>query len=118
MSHPILDALPGFPMKISAALPALDKAWAEEGEDATRASQMNVILMFGANVTPEDASTRFDEAIRFAQRYPCRLVVLAARPTAEAMAASGSAAWSAAVSGVWISCTIGAARRLESGIAP
>ena len=47
MSHPILDALPGFPMKISAALPALDKAWAEEGEDATRASQMNVILMFG-----------------------------------------------------------------------
>ena len=87
MSHPILDALPGFPMKISAALPALDKAWAEEGEDATRASQMNVILMFGANVTPEDASARFDEAIRFAQRYPCRLVVLATRPTAEAMAA-------------------------------
>jgi hypothetical protein len=74
-------------MKISAALPALDKAWAEEGEDATRASQMNVILMFGANVTPDDASARFDEAIRFAQRYPCRLVVLAARPAAEAMAA-------------------------------
>jgi len=87
MAHPILDALPGFPMKISAALPALDKAWAEEGEDATRASQMNVILMFGANVTPEDASARFDEAIRFAQRYPCRLVVLAARPVAEAAAA-------------------------------
>jgi len=86
MAHPILDALPGFPMKISAALSALDKAWAEEGEEAARASQMNVILMFGAGVSPEDASARFDEAIRFAQRYPCRLVVLAARPAAQAAA--------------------------------
>lgn len=84
MAHPILDALPGFPHKVSAALPALDKAWADEGENASRASQMNLVLMFGATVTPADAQARFDEAVLFAQRYPCRVVVLAARPLAEA----------------------------------
>ena len=87
MAHPLIDALPGFPVKISAVLPSLDKAWADEGENAARASQMNLVLMFGAGVTPADAQARFDEAIRFAQRYPCRLVVLAARPAAEAAAA-------------------------------
>ena len=80
MPHPILDALPGFPVKVSGALHALDKAWADEGDEAARASQMNVVLMFGAGVGAADAQARFDEAILFAQRYPCRLVVLAARP--------------------------------------
>ena len=84
MSHPVLDALPGFAVKVSAALHSLDKAWADEGDDAARASQMNLVLMLGAAVTPADAQARFDEAILFAQRYPCRLVVLAARPAAEA----------------------------------
>ena len=78
MAHPLIDALPGFPVKISAALASLDKAWSEEGEEAARASQMNLVLMFGAGVSPADAQARFDEAILFAQRYPCRLVVLAA----------------------------------------
>jgi len=87
MAHPLIDALPGSPVRISAVLPSLDKAWADEGEDAARASQMNLVLMFGAGVTPVDAQARFDEAIRFAQRYPCRLVILAARPAAEAAAA-------------------------------
>lgn len=87
MPHPVIDALPGFSVKVSAALSALDKAWAEEGDDAARASQMNLVLMFGASVAPVDAQARFDEAILFAQRYPCRLVVLAARPPAEADAA-------------------------------
>ena len=87
MAHPLIDALPGFPVKISAALASLDKAWSEEGEEAARASQMNLVLMFGAGVSPADAQARFDEAILFAQRYPCRLVVLAARPAAEAAAA-------------------------------
>ncbi len=84
MSDPILDALPGFPVKVSGALHALDKAWADEGEEAARASQMNVVLMFGAGVCAADAQARFDEAVLFAQRYPCRLVVLAARPAGAA----------------------------------
>lgn len=87
MAHPLIDALPGFPVKISAVLPSLDKAWADEGEEAARASQMNLVLMFGAGVSPDDAQARLDEAIRFAQRYPCRLVILAARPATEAAAA-------------------------------
>ena len=69
MSHPLIDALPGFPVKISAVLPSLDKAWADEGEEAARASQMNLVLMFGAGVSPEDAQARFDEAIRFARQW-------------------------------------------------
>lgn len=84
MAHPILDCLAGFPLKVADALRALDKAWSEEGEDASRASQMNLVLMFGANVQPADAQARFDEAVLFAQRYPCRVIVLAARPVAEA----------------------------------
>ncbi|NBY42040.1 MAG: hypothetical protein EBQ49_01795 [Verrucomicrobia bacterium] len=58
MAHPILDNLSGFPLKVSEALHALDKAWADEGEEASRASQMNLILMFGAKVTPADAQAR------------------------------------------------------------
>ena len=42
MAHPLIDALPGFPVKISAVLPSLDKAWAEEGEDAARASGIDL----------------------------------------------------------------------------
>ena len=41
MTHPLIDALPGFPVKISAVLPSLDKAWAEEGEEAARAAMRN-----------------------------------------------------------------------------
>ena len=62
MAHPLIDALPGFPVKISAVLPSLDKAWADEGENASRASQMNLVLMFGAGVAPADAQARFDDA--------------------------------------------------------
>ena len=46
-----------------------------------RASQMNVVLHFGLDVTPEDAKLRFDALIRFAQRYPSRIIVLC--PTRE-----------------------------------
>jgi len=41
-----------------------------------RASQMNLILHFGLPTTPEDACARFEEAIHFSQRYPCRIIVL------------------------------------------
>ena len=54
MAHPVIDALPGFAVKVSAALHSLDKAWADEGDEAARASQMNLVLMFGASVTPAE----------------------------------------------------------------
>ena len=48
----------------------------EANSTDVRASQMNVILHFGLETTPEEARERFETAIRFAQRYPSRIVVL------------------------------------------
>jgi hypothetical protein len=66
---------------------------------------MNLVLMFGAGVSPEDAQARFDEAIRFAQRYPCRLVILASlaftlsTPVSAATKASNIVAFEEALQG-------------------
>ena len=46
-----------------------------------RASQMNLVLHFGLDVNEADARARFDTVIRFAQRYPSRIIVLC--PTRE-----------------------------------
>lgn len=41
-----------------------------------RASQMNVVLHFGLDVTQKEARDRFGALVRFAQRYPSRIIVL------------------------------------------
>lgn len=41
-----------------------------------RASQMTFVLHFGFDHTPETARETFDSVLRFAQRYPCRIVAL------------------------------------------
>jgi hypothetical protein len=43
---------------------------------AFRASQMNVVLHFGMEVTAAEAHERFEAALTFAQRYPSRIIVL------------------------------------------
>jgi hypothetical protein len=50
-----------------------------------RASQMNLILHFGLETSEEEAHAEFNTAIRFAQKYPCRIVVLCpgGQPTGE-----------------------------------
>lgn len=83
MASDVLAALPGSPVRVSQALGALSHAWSAEGEQAVRASQMNVILMLGARVGPDEAAAVFEQAQAFARRYPCRLVVLARRGSAE-----------------------------------
>lgn len=45
-----------------------------------RASQMNVILHFGLDASAEEALEQFNTAIAFAQKYPCRVVVLCPSP--------------------------------------
>ena len=45
-----------------------------------RASQLNLILHFGLSTTNEEAEQQFNTAIRFAQKYPCRIVVLCPGP--------------------------------------
>ncbi len=83
MASDILAALPGSPVRVNEALGALAHAWAAEGEQAVRASQMNLVLMLGEKVGPEEAAALFEQAQAFARRYPCRLVVLAQRPAAQ-----------------------------------
>ncbi len=77
----ILEALPGILLPISEVNRQLGSMW-QPGREGTgapsefRASQMNLILHFGMRTSPEDARARFEEAIHFSQRYPCRIIVL------------------------------------------
>lgn len=77
----ILEALPGLMLPIAEVNRQLGQMWnpGKEGSGAPsefRASQMNLILHFGKQTTPEDARARFEEAIHFSQRYPSRIIVL------------------------------------------
>lgn len=77
----ILEALPGIMMPIAEVNRQMGSMWqpGKEGSGAPsefRASQMNLILHFGRSTSPEDARARFEEAIHFSQRYPCRIIVL------------------------------------------
>ena len=78
----LFDALPGVEMPVSEVGPALSRIWSPEETGGStppsefRASQMNLILHFGLRTTQEQARARFDTAIRFAQRYPCRIIAL------------------------------------------
>ena len=79
---PLLDVLPGLPLPVAEVTSVLGKMWeGESGEGHAapsefRASQMNVVLHFGLRTSEAEALARFDSAIRFAQRYPCRIIVL------------------------------------------
>lgn len=73
-------------MTVDEVTETLSHMWdAETGLEGSRmdfrASQMNVILHFGLETTPAEALEQFNTAIAFAQKYPCRLIVLC--PSAE-----------------------------------
>ncbi|MEM8868045.1 MAG: glucose-6-phosphate dehydrogenase assembly protein OpcA [Verrucomicrobiota bacterium] len=75
----LIDSLPGIELPVSEVTKRLATMW--EGEMSSslsefRASQMNVVLHFGVAVSVEEASERFETVIRFAQRYPSRIIVL------------------------------------------
>ncbi len=80
----VFDALPGIEVPVGEINARLDALWttsAAEGrpsltaEDA-KATQVNFVLHFGFRTTPEDATRQFQTVVRFAQRYPSRIVVL------------------------------------------
>ncbi len=79
----LLDALPGLPMRVREVTHTMIHMWdqsvGEEGPPMSdfRASQMNLVLHFGPGTSAEEAKQRFDQGIAFAQRYPCRIIVLA-----------------------------------------
>lgn len=80
-SSPLFDALPGIETPVAKMHRALESIWETgAGEGAApsefRASQMNLVLHFGLPTTPAEAVAQFDVALKFARRYPCRIIVL------------------------------------------
>jgi len=88
MPSAIFTALPGFEIPAGAIDKNFDTMWtriAREGKpspanDDTKATQVNLVLHLGFGTTPADGLAQFQTAIRFAQRYPCRVVVLCPLP--------------------------------------
>jgi glucose-6-phosphate dehydrogenase assembly protein OpcA len=80
----VFNALPGMEVPVGEINSRLDAMWrdtAESGapsltaEDA-KATQVNFVLHLGFKTTPEDGARQFATVVRFAQRYPSRIVVL------------------------------------------
>ena len=75
----LIDSLPGIDLPVGAVSPELSKMWEGNNKEALsefRASQMNLVLHFGKKVDGATARKRFEVAVRFAQRYPSRIIVL------------------------------------------
>ena len=77
----LFDSLPGVVMPVEKVAETLTRMWdagSPEGSSPTdfRASQLNLILHFGISTTATEAQETFNTAIEFAQKYPCRIVVL------------------------------------------
>jgi glucose-6-phosphate dehydrogenase assembly protein OpcA len=80
----VFDALPGLDVSVGAIGKGLAEMWgdtaaqgrAAPSSDDSKATQVNFVLHFGFNTTPEDALAQFQIAVNFSRRYPCRVVVL------------------------------------------
>ncbi len=85
MNPAVYDALPGAATPVEEIRAALARLWDSDPADEApapsefRASQMNLVLHFGLDATPEAARAGFETALRFAQRYPCRIIALCPR---------------------------------------
>ncbi len=64
----VFEALPGLEVPVGEVSGGFAKLWANTGVQDLKAMQLNLVLHLGRAVTPEDARTQFDTAIRFAQR--------------------------------------------------
>src|SRR5688572_527733 len=80
----IFDALPGIEVPVGSIAHSLAQMWTDNAADGrpapdaddAKATQVNVVLHFGLNMTPEDATRQFGVVEKFSQRYPSRVVVL------------------------------------------
>lgn len=72
----VFDALPGQEVPVGGISAGFNKLWAASPAKESRAVQLNLVLHLGANTTPADAAAQFQATLRFAQRYPARVVVL------------------------------------------
>jgi hypothetical protein len=72
----LFDALPGQEVPVGGISAGFKKLWEDSPAQESRAVQLNLVLHLGSNTTPKDAKTQFQNTLKFAQRYPCRVVVL------------------------------------------
>ncbi|MBI2517005.1 MAG: glucose-6-phosphate dehydrogenase assembly protein OpcA [Opitutae bacterium] len=72
----LFDALPGQEVPVGGIAAGFAKLWADTPAKDSRAVQLNLVLHLGANATADDARAQFEHTRHFAQRYPCRVVVL------------------------------------------
>jgi len=75
----LITPLPGQELPVSAVEKRLRQMWEVDGEASPshfRASQMNIVLHFGLQVSPAEALEAFNTLLRFVQRYPGRIIVL------------------------------------------
>ncbi|MBA3850538.1 MAG: glucose-6-phosphate dehydrogenase [Opitutus sp.] len=76
----IFNALPGVEVPVDGISAGFQKLWADTPAKDLRATQLNLVLHLGLNTTPPDAEAQFRTTVSFAQRYPCRVVVLCPDP--------------------------------------
>jgi len=86
----VFDALPGVEIPVGEISKRLSLMWspsAPEGEvappDDATATQVNFVLHLGLPTTPNDAAAQFQAVLRFAQRYPSRIVILCPQSDSE-----------------------------------
>ncbi len=72
----IFEALPGMEVPVGGITRGFARLWADTAAEEQKAMQLNLVLHLGLATTPEDAVEQFRVAVRLAQRYPCRVVVL------------------------------------------
>ncbi|MFT5837410.1 MAG: hypothetical protein ACI9ZV_000915 [Candidatus Azotimanducaceae bacterium] len=75
----LIDVLPGLDLPVGEVTSRLERMWESDASgspSAFRASQMNVVLHFGWEVTAKEAQQRFNAVLTFTQRYPSRIIVL------------------------------------------
>ncbi|WP_438483139.1 glucose-6-phosphate dehydrogenase assembly protein OpcA [Oleiharenicola lentus] len=72
----LFDVLPGQEVPVGGIWSGFKKLWADSPAKENRAVQLNLVLHLGANTKPTDAQVQFENTLKFAQRYPCRVVVL------------------------------------------
>lgn len=82
MQSTLFDVIPGAMMPVSEVNRVLSDMWQPQqggggpSSSDSKACQMTVVLHFGVEAELADARSRFEVAMRFARRYPCRVVVL------------------------------------------
>jgi hypothetical protein len=77
----LIDTLPGVSMSVGEVTRTFRHMWDPDASRQDhrmdfRASQMNLILHLGLETSEAEAGELFNTAIRFAQTYPCRIIVL------------------------------------------